>query len=84
MKFPKRFLASGRVGYYLRVLERGTVAAGDQVAREQCDEALVTVRDILDLAFSDRTQQRDVERALSIPALSPDWRIMLEQRLACV
>src|SRR5262245_11598118 len=29
--FPRRFLASGRTGYYLRVLEEGEVSAGDTV-----------------------------------------------------
>ena len=31
--FPKLFLASGRVGFYLRVLEEGEVGAGDGIER---------------------------------------------------
>src|SRR3954447_2255553 len=29
--FPKAFLASGRIGFYLRVLQEGEVGAGDQI-----------------------------------------------------
>jgi len=33
--FPRRFLDSGRTGWYARVLEEGLVSAGDRVSREE-------------------------------------------------
>ena len=33
--FPRRFLDSGRTGWYARVLEEGPVSAGDRVSREE-------------------------------------------------
>src|SRR5919202_937209 len=36
-EFPKLFLASGRVGFYLRILEEGEVGAGDSFERIKSD-----------------------------------------------
>jgi MOSC domain-containing protein YiiM len=45
--FQKTFLASGRVGFYCRVLEEGDVAAGDPVARISTPpDALTVLRDV--------------------------------------
>jgi len=51
-RFPKRFLASGRSGFYLRVLEEGEVGAGDVVHRGKVDPKRMTVRQVVGLAFS--------------------------------
>lgn len=41
-EFPARFAAAGRLGVYLRVLEEGLVAAGDQVVRVPPPEGAAT------------------------------------------
>ena len=51
-RFPKRFLASGRSGFYLRVLEEGEVGAGDVIHRVKVDHKRMTVRQAVGLAFS--------------------------------
>ena len=51
-RFPKRFLASGRSGFYLRVLEEGEVGAGDVIHRVKVDPKRMTVRQAVGLAFS--------------------------------
>ncbi len=43
-KFPKLFLASGRVGFYVRVLEEGEVGRGDVFERVVAHPERVTVR----------------------------------------
>jgi MOSC domain-containing protein YiiM len=52
-RFPKLFLASGRVGFYLRVLDEGEVGAGDVFERVESDPERVTVREMSHLLFSD-------------------------------
>jgi MOSC domain-containing protein YiiM len=52
----KRFLASGRSGFYLSVSQAGIVSAGAPIARIEHDEEAVTVADIL------REDQRRAER----------------------
>ena len=42
-RFVKTFLESGRLGYYLRVLEEGEAAAGDPIERLATDPELPTV-----------------------------------------
>src|SRR5262249_33239901 len=51
----KRFLQSGRSGFYLAVLEEGRVTAGDSVEWLTSDERSVTVADIVNLYKADET-----------------------------
>ena len=45
-RFPRRFLASGRLGYYLRVLEEGEVGAGDPILLLRTDSQQSTIREM--------------------------------------
>src|ERR1700751_6495565 len=53
----KRFLQSGRSGFYFSVLEEGQVTAGDSVERITGDEHDVTVTDIANLYKAHETNQ---------------------------
>lgn len=79
--FPKRFMASGRVGFYLRVLQPGTVCAGDTIELIQADPERLNIADCM-LALRDGPRQQEIiRRALSVAALSDAWREDLSQRL---
>jgi MOSC domain-containing protein YiiM len=80
--FEKRFLASCRVGFYLRVLEEGEVGAGDGVDRVRIDPERITVREMCHLLYFDPENLEGARKALRIRALSPGWRQSFEQRLA--
>jgi MOSC domain-containing protein YiiM len=81
-KFPKMFLSSGRVGFYLRVLREGEVGAGDAFERiEECPER-VSVREMSRLLFFEPENLEGAKRALRVRALSPGWRNSFENRLA--
>jgi len=69
----KRFLASRRTGFYLRVLREGEVGAGDEIIPVHQDENRVSVLDVLHLYLreSDSGELRD--RALQVEYLSPSW-----------
>ena len=43
--FARPFLRSGRVGFYLRVLEQGELGAGDAIVRERRGEGGLSIRD---------------------------------------
>jgi MOSC domain-containing protein YiiM len=81
-RFPKRFLASERVGFYMRVLREGEVGAGDVIERVEADPEGMTVRQFVHLAYFDEANLEGVRRALRIQALPPDWREWLEGVLA--
>jgi MOSC domain-containing protein YiiM len=80
--FEKRFLASCRVGFYMRVLEEGGVGAGDVFERVRTDPERMTVREICRLLYFDSENLEGTRRALRIRALSPGWRQSFEERLA--
>ncbi len=81
-RFPKQFLASGRVGFYLRVLEEGEVGAGDAFERVESDPEQVSVREMSRLLFFEPENLEGAKRALRVRALSPGWRDSFEERLA--
>jgi len=80
--FPKQFLASGRVGFYLRVLKEGEVGAGDVFKRVESDPERMTVREMSRLLFFEPKNLEGAKRALRARALSPGWRDSFEERLA--
>jgi len=80
--FPKLFLASGRVGFYLRVLEEGEVSTGDTFELVESDPELMTVREMSHLLFFEPKNLEGAKRALRVRALSPGWRDSFEERLA--
>ena len=73
-QFVKMFLASCRVGFYLRVLEEGEVGAGDVFDRVRADPERMTVREICRLLYFDPENLRGAKKALRIRSLSPGWR----------
>lgn len=79
--FPKRFIRSGRVGYYLRVLAEGTIAAGDAVELERVDPDALDVRAVVALWLDRDASPEALERAVAMEALADAWRTPLRQRL---
>ena len=81
-RFPRLFLASGRVGFYLRVLEEGEVGAGDAFERVGAAPEGMTVREMGHLLFVEPENLEGAGRALRIRALAPGWRGSFEERPA--
>ena len=80
----KRFLASGRTGFYLAVTREGLVGAGDEFALTARDGNGVPVSEITRLYVAKRYNAADaasVERALQIGALPDSWKDHLRDRL---
>jgi len=77
----KRFLASGRTGFYLSVSREGEVAAGDAIAVLARDGAALAVADIVGLYTADRPNQELLRRASELPALPAGWRDFFRKRL---
>ena len=77
----KRFLQSGRSGFYLSVSEEGEVTAGDTVTIIARDEHAVSVADVVSLYVADGANQDLLRRASKLPALPESWRDYFRQRL---
>ena len=79
--FLRRFRDSGRLGFYLRVLEEGEVGAGDAIERVDSDPCSVTIAEFI-RAHRDGSRDPDsLRRVLASRDLGDAWRIRLESRL---
>jgi MOSC domain-containing protein YiiM len=66
--------ASGKPGFYLRVLQEGEVAAGDPIVKVAAASERMSVAAINALLYLPGHPRSQLERALRIPALSDGWR----------
>ena len=72
--FPKRFLASGRLGFYLRVEREGEFAAGDAIERLERPEHGITVHDLWQTVFDSGNARVDATRCLELlPHIDAGW-----------
>lgn len=78
----KRFLRSGRTGFYFAVQREGELGAGDSIIRIARDEHGVTVADITRLYVNDKTDSPMLRRAAELAALPDDWREYFRDRIA--
>ncbi len=78
---PKRVVASGRVGFYLRVIEPGIVRAGDSMRRVHVDAGRLSIAEVHRTRHFGRGDVAATRRALENAALSEAWRIALSKRL---
>ena len=77
----KRFLVSGRSGFYLAVLEEGEIEAGDPITLIKRNENGVTVADITRLYTSDKHNLAALRKAVTVEALPEDWREYFYERI---
>jgi len=79
-RFPKLFLASGRVGFYLRVLQEGLVGTGDQISLLEANNSGMTVREVVNLLYFDTGNKEAARKASTLEALTPRWREIFAER----
>jgi MOSC domain-containing protein YiiM len=80
----KRFLASGRTGFYLAVTREGEVGAGDEITVIAREPNAVPVSEITRLYIAKRYSDDDVtcaQRALQVEALPEGWKAYFRERL---
>ena len=77
----KRFLKSGRTGFYLAVAGEGEVSAGDVISLLEPHPAAITISDVVSLYGSDADNQELLRRVSGLAALPEDWRDYFRQRL---
>jgi MOSC domain-containing protein YiiM len=80
----KRFLASGRTGFYVAVLREGEVGAGDEIKLMAREPNAVPVSEITRLYVAKRygeAEIRAVRRALRVEELPESWKEYFRERL---
>jgi MOSC domain-containing protein YiiM len=77
----KRFLRSGRTGFYLAVLSEGEVAAGDSIEVVERDEHEVRVSDVTGLYTEEGMSAELLQKVSDLPALPAGWRDYFRRRI---
>jgi MOSC domain-containing protein YiiM len=70
----KRFLASGRTGFYFAVLQEGEVGVGDQIELIEGSKHSVRVSDIILLYTREKRNVGLLRRAIEVEALPESWK----------
>jgi MOSC domain-containing protein YiiM len=80
----KRFLVSGRSGFYVAVAREGKVGAGDEITVLSRDANAVPVPEITRLYVAKRWGTEELvslRRALQVAALPEDWKEYFRERM---
>jgi len=77
----KRFLHSGRTGFYFAVIREGEVGTGDGIELVSRDEHNVTVADITRLYVREKDDVGTLRRAVQVTALPESWRGYFRKRI---
>lgn len=77
----KRFLLSGRTGFYFSVEREGEIEAGDALELIEQSPHELKVSDITRLYVHDRDDRETMRRALEVEALPTSWREFFRERL---
>jgi MOSC domain-containing protein YiiM len=77
----KRFLKSGRSGFYFAVALEGEVGAGDSIERIARAEEGLTVANVINLYTVDSENQELLRRATQSSVLPESWRDYFRKRL---
>jgi len=77
-RMPAMLVSHRRPGFYFRVVQEGTVRAGDEIVKIATGPEAMTVAEIDALLYLPGHARQGVLRALRIPALSAGWRASFE------
>jgi MOSC domain-containing protein YiiM len=78
----KRFVQSGRTGWYLRVLQPGQAPVAGPILVVARDPAGISVQSVHRAMQPGRQDRAELERIAGVDALASSWRDWLRERLA--
>ena len=79
--FQDLFIISQLTGFYMRVLKEGNVWPNSEVNRIKVGDEKLSVNHIHTLRFRGRNDIKELKKALTVSALSTEWRRQLEALL---
>lgn len=80
-ELPLLVQSTGYTGYYFRVLQEGTVAAGDDIRLVQKHSRQITVSYANRIMHHGKRNAEGIRQLLELPELSESWRKTLTKRL---
>ncbi|MEM8609364.1 MAG: MOSC domain-containing protein [Myxococcota bacterium] len=79
--FIKRFMKSGRSGFYFRVAESGELGRGDSVSRIARGPSGLSVWDVWNLSYGEDHDRERLALALELGTLGEEWLRPMRSRL---
>lgn len=79
--FARRFLESGRLGFFCRVIEGGVLSAGQAAELVHREDNPVSLGEFTRVTYLEPRDGEGVRRLLAAPALGSKWRAKLEKKL---
>jgi MOSC domain-containing protein YiiM len=70
----QRFMQSGRLGFYISVVQEGMVGVGDAIITIHRDKLKISVADLIHYYLSKEVDLSFIKKILSIPALPENWK----------
>ena len=80
----RRFIHSGRSGFYLSVVREGEIGSGDRVEFISRDPHRLSVADVARLYARESTDPELLRRAVEVEALPDGWREYFRNRLNAI
>jgi MOSC domain-containing protein YiiM len=80
----ERFLVSGRLGFYFKVLGEGDVAAGDELLLVERAKGSMALSEIARLYARDKSDLEGLQRMVGVPTLPEDWRDYFKAQISRV
>lgn len=77
----KRFLRSGRTGFYLKVMKEGQVGRGDNIALLSRDYGSITIAELTDVYLHKKNDPKAIGRVLRVKELPESWRRYFNEQL---
>jgi MOSC domain-containing protein YiiM len=77
----KRFLQSGRTGFYFSVVKEGEIATGNSIEALERDEHNIPVADVVNLYRGETANQDLLRRVSELPSLPNSWKEYFRKRL---
>ncbi len=81
-RFPARFRAANRMGFYLRVLEDGAVGAGDGAEIDDRADGSVTIAEFHRIYVDGHDDRAALERLTNAPGMPASWHEWATKRIA--
>lgn len=81
-QFPVIFARALRVGFYLRVIEPGTLTAGDTIGTEHRADTTLSILELMNIYLTGHRDGERLSSVIALPGLSTAWHKELSERLS--